>query len=186
MKAKRRALFLDRDGVINIDHGYVYRQDQFEFVNGIFDLCRKAVALDYLVFVVTNQAGIGRGYFTEKQFHELTAWMCQAFLVQGIKIERVYFCPFHPEHGVGDYKRESSFRKPGPGMLLEAARDYGLDLASSVLVGDKETDIAAGLAAGVGRNVLYCPSGNGQTTSNALVMGNLPDIGNWLAREIRQ
>ena len=186
MKAQRRALFLDRDGVINIDHGYVYRQDQFEFVNGIFDLCRKAVALDYLVFVVTNQAGIGRGYFTENEFHELTEWMCRVFLAQEVKIERVYFCPFHPEHGVGDYKRESDFRKPGPGMILEAAREYGLDLASSVLVGDKETDMAAGFAAGVGRNILYCPLGHAKIRSSALVMDDLLEIGNYLVRETRR
>jgi D-glycero-D-manno-heptose 1,7-bisphosphate phosphatase len=181
MEAKRRALFLDRDGVINIDHGYVYRQDQFEFVDGIFELARAAVALDYLVFVVTNQAGIGRGYFTEQQFHELTLWMCRVFLDRGVKIERVYFCPFHPEHGVGDYKRESSFRKPGPGMILQAARDFDLDLAGSVLVGDNETDIAAGLAAGVGRNILYGPRGHGQLISQAIVMDSLPEIANWLA-----
>ena len=181
MKARPRALFLDRDGVINIDHGYVYRPDQFEFVDGVFELCRKAVSLDYLVFVVTNQAGIGRGYFTEKQFHELTDWMCQAFLAQGVKIERVYFCPYHPEHGVGTYKRESACRKPGPVMILQAARDYGLDLAASVLVGDKETDIAAGLAAGVGCNVLYCPGGNAQIPSNAFLTDSLPEIVNRLA-----
>jgi len=183
MTAKRRALFLDRDGVINIDHGYVYQQDQFEFVGGIFDLCRKAVALDYLVIVVTNQAGIGRGYYTEQQFHEITAWMCGEFLAQGAKIERVYFCPFHPEHGVGKYKRESGFRKPGPGMILDAARDYGLDLASSVLVGDKESDIAAGLAAGVGRNILYCPRGPSQISAGALIIDDLRDAEKFLAAE---
>ena len=109
--------------------------------------------------------------------------MCRAFLDRGIKIERVYFCPFHPEHGVGGYKRESALRKPGPGMILAAARDYALDLASSVLVGDKETDIAAGFAAGVGRNVLYCPQGNPHTTANALVVSDLVAIRDFLVQE---
>ena len=186
MKAQRRALFLDRDGVINIDHGYVYRREQFEFVDGVFELCRKAVELKYLVFVVTNQAGIGRGHFTEKQFHELTDWMCQEFLARGAKIERVYFCPFHPEHGVGDYKQESIFRNPGPGMILEAARDYALDLAGSVLVGDQETDIAAGLAAGVGCNVLYGPRGNVRIPANAFVIDSLLEIVNCLAGGYRK
>lgn len=157
MTNKRYALFLDRDGVINVDHGYVHHPDHFEFVEGIFELCRKAIENKYLLIVVTNQAGIGRGYYTEKEFHELTDWMCQEFLTEGIKIERVYFCPFHPEHGIGVYKQESVFRKPGPGMLLEAAKEYDIDLSVSLLVGDKETDIQAGLAAGVGCNILYCP-----------------------------
>ena len=155
---KRRALFLDRDGVINIDHGYVYLQEQFEFVTGIFELCRKAVESGYLIFVVTNQAGIGRGYYTEQQFHECTDWMCNQFLIQGIKIEHVYFCPSHPEYGLNDYKYESFFRKPQPGMILQAADEYNLDLSVSVLVGDKESDIQAGMSAGVGSNILYDPS----------------------------
>ena len=181
MTNKRRALFLDRDGVINVDHGYVYRQEQFEFIDGIFDLCRKAAELNYLVFVTTNQAGIGRGYYTEQQFHELTDWMCQEFLAQGVRIEKVYFCPFHPEHGLGEYKRESIFRKPGPGMILEAAREYALDLAASVLVGDKKTDIEAGITAGVGCNVLYRPDGNGQiTSSRTIVTDSLWDARNCL------
>lgn len=186
MAIKRRALFIDRDGVINIDHGYVYRREQFEFVEGIFDLCRKAIELNYLIFVVTNQAGIGRGHYTEQQFHELTDWMCSEFLAQGIKIEQVYFCPFHPEHGIGSYKKESIFRKPGPGMILEAARDHKLDLALSVLVGDKISDIEAGIAAGVGRNILYRPDGNERIAPMLAVnIDNLCDVRSYLT-EITQ
>jgi D-glycero-D-manno-heptose 1,7-bisphosphate phosphatase len=186
MAIKRRALFIDRDGVINIDHGYVHQREQFEFVEGIFDLCRKATELNYLIFVVTNQAGIGRGHYTEQEFHELTNWMCQEFLARGIKIEQVYFCPFHPEYGVGNYKQESIFRKPGPGMILKAAREYELDLALSVLVGDKISDVEAGLAAGVGCNILYRPDRNEKiTTAVAVSINCLRDARSYLS-EITQ
>jgi len=155
MNTKRRALFLDRDGVINIDHAYVFKQEEFEFIDGIFDFCRAAKNLGYLIIVITNQAGIGRGYYTERDFLVLTDWMIKVFLEKDVIIDKVYFCPYHEKHGVGDYKRESDLRKPGPGMVLKAAKDYDIDLASSVLIGDKETDIQAGLAAGVGHNILY-------------------------------
>lgn len=153
--APRPALFLDRDGVINVDHAYVHKPDNFEFVDGVFELCRHAKRLGYLIFVVTNQAGIGRGYYSEQDFHALTEWMCRRFDAEGAPIDKVYFCPFHPEHGIGKYKLDSPFRKPGPGMILQAAGEFGVDLARSVLVGDNESDIRAGLAAGVGCTVLY-------------------------------
>jgi D-glycero-D-manno-heptose 1,7-bisphosphate phosphatase len=156
----RRALFLDRDGVINVDRGYVYRPDEFEFVDGIFDLCLKASQLGYLIVVVTNQAGIGRGYYTEENFVEISDWMCAEFRARGVSIAKVYHCPFHPEHGVGMYRRNSADRKPGPGMILRAAHDLSVDLSRSILVGDRETDIEAGVAAGVGCNLLYRPAGN--------------------------
>lgn len=146
----RPALFLDRDGVINVDHGYVHRPENFEFMPGIFKLVRAANERGYLVVVVTNQAGIGRGYYSEAQFLLLTDWMKERFKAEGARIDAVYFCPFHPEHGVGEYRRESECRKPGPGMLLQAKKDLNVDLIKSILVGDKPSDIAAGKAAGVG------------------------------------
>jgi D-glycero-D-manno-heptose 1,7-bisphosphate phosphatase len=153
------ALFLDRDGVINIDYGYVHRPADFNFIDGIFDLCRTAKARGYLLIVVTNQAGIGRGYYTEQQFHTLTDWMRAQFAEQDAVLDAVYFCPTHLEHGKGTYKLDSQFRKPGPGMILQAAQEHDVDLTNSVLVGDKESDIEAGLAAGVGCNILFSPAG---------------------------
>jgi len=153
----RPALFLDRDGVINIDHTYVSKKEDFEFVDGIFELCRSAKQLGFLIFVVTNQAGIGRGYYTEKDFLDLTDWMMGVFNNEGAAIDKVYFCPTHPEHGIGKFKVDSYYRKPGPGMILLAAEEFDVDLGHSVLVGDKESDIAAGLAANVRVNLLYCP-----------------------------
>ena len=154
---RRPALFLDRDGVINVDRGYVYRQDQFEFIDGIFELCCCAKELGYLIIVITNQAGIGRGLYSARDFEELTDWMCGIFKRRGAAIDRVYFCPFHPVHGIGSYKIDSPFRKPRPGMILQAAEEFNIDLERSVLVGDKASDIDAGIAAGVTRNLLYVP-----------------------------
>lgn len=150
-----RALFLDRDGVININHGYVHSKEHFEFIDGIFELTRDAHEQGYKVVVITNQAGIGRGYYSIQQFHDLTGWMCEQFLLHGIEIAKVYFSPYHPTEGLGVYKKDHITRKPNPGMILQAQKEYGLDLKGSVLVGDKASDIQAGLAAGVGCNILF-------------------------------
>jgi D-glycero-D-manno-heptose 1,7-bisphosphate phosphatase len=182
------ALFLDRDGVINIDHGYVSSKENFEFVDGIFGLCQTARRLGYLIFVVTNQAGIGRGYYTEQDFIKLTEWMCGVFSDKGVVIDSVYFCPSHPEHGVGEYKIDSPYRKPGPGMIFQAAEEFGVDLASSVLVGDKETDIQAGIAAGVGCNLLYSAlcSGVSIKTAASAVISSLSEAELYLSGKSRR
>lgn len=182
MNNKQRALFLDRDGVINIDHEYVSKKEDFEFIEGIFELCQYAMQHNYLIFVVTNQAGIGRGYFTEQKFHELTQWMCGEFAKENINIKRVYFCPYHEEHGIGKYKKASIFRKPGPGMILQAAKEFNIDLANSVLVGDKETDMQAGVAAGIGCNLLYKekPPINFNETVATDFIGNLLNVEKFL------
>ena len=154
------ALLLDRDGVINVDHGYVHRSEQFEFLPGIFELCRRARARGHRVVVVTNQAGIARGYYSEAEFHALTVWMKDLFADEGAPLDAVYFCPTHPTEGLGAYRTESVFRKPGPGMILQARDELGLDLAASTLLGDKLSDIQAGQAAGVGRLLLLQHPGN--------------------------
>jgi D-glycero-D-manno-heptose 1,7-bisphosphate phosphatase len=150
----RPALFLDRDGIINVDHGYVHRRDEFEFVTGIFDLTRYAARIGWPVVVVTNQSGIGRGYFDEAAFQGLTGWMCARFAAEGGPIAAVYHCPYHPEAGIGDYRRDHPWRKPRPGMILQAAADLGLDLPGSLLIGDKPADMAAAAAAGIRLRVL--------------------------------
>lgn len=155
---KRRALFLDRDGVINREIGYLSRVDQVQFLPGVFDLCRKAKELGYLLVIITNQAGIARGRYSENDFLVLMDWMTARFSENGAPIDKVYYCPYHPEFGVGSYKRDSSDRKPGPGMLLQAAVDLNLDLDQCILVGDRSTDIRAGASAGVG--LLFLLRGN--------------------------
>lgn len=181
---RRPALFLDRDGVINVDRAYVHRPEDFEFIDGIFDLCRRAKQQDYLIFVVTNQAGIARGFYTEDDFLNLTQWMCEAFATAGAAIDRVYFCPFHAEHGIGKYKLDSPFRKPAPGMILQAAQEFNVDLERSVLVGDMETDIQAGVAAGVGCNLLYRMHAGLPATPSAATreVGSLADVSPYLTR----
>lgn len=150
----RPALFLDRDGVINVEKRYVHLIKDFEFVDGIFELCRSAIKWGMRIVVVTNQAGIGRGFYTEAQFQALTDWMMTRFEEEGAPISAVYFCPFHPEHGVGLYRKESYDRKPNPGMILRARDEVGIDLSRSILIGDKESDIKAAKAAGVGLTML--------------------------------
>jgi len=150
---RSRALFLDRDGVINVDAGYVHRISDFIFIEGIFELTRSAIAKGYLVFVVTNQAGIGRGYYSEAEFQILTKWMLGRFKSEGVEIKKVFFSPYHPVYGVGHYKKDDISRKPRPGMLLAAKSEFDLDLSKSVLVGDKASDIKAGISAGVGTNL---------------------------------
>jgi D-glycero-D-manno-heptose 1,7-bisphosphate phosphatase len=149
------ALFLDRDGVINVNHGYVHTVEKFEFIDGIFNLVRTAHANNLKVVVITNQAGIGRGFYSEYQFHELTSWMCKEFMNAGAPIDKVYFSPFHPTEGLGKYKKDDFSRKPNPGMILQAQQELGLDLENSILIGDKGSDIQAGIAAGLGLNILF-------------------------------
>lgn len=150
-----RALFLDRDGVINVNFGYVHRPENFIFIDGIFELANAAHNLNYKIFVITNQSGIARGYYSEQQFHQLSSWMCGQFLARGVPISKVFFSPYHPTEGRGAYRLDHISRKPHPGMLLEAQKEFNLDLLNSVLVGDKESDIRAGIAAGVGCNILF-------------------------------
>jgi len=170
----RPALFLDRDGVINVDHGYVYRQDDFEFVDGIFELVAQAHRLGYLVIIVTNQAGIGRGYYGEADFYALMGWVRDQFVQQGGKIDAVYFCPEHPEYGIEKYRRDTEFRKPGPGMFLQAKREWNIDMKCSIMVGDKPSDMEAAYAAGVG--TLFFLTEDTPAICNAIAISHLSTV----------
>jgi D-glycero-D-manno-heptose 1,7-bisphosphate phosphatase len=151
---QRSALFLDRDGVINVDRGYVHRPDQFEFIAGIFELARFAVNdLGWNLVVVTNQSGIGRGLFSETVYDHLTRWMCDRFADENAPITKVYHCPYHPEFGLGAYRSDHRWRKPKPGMILQAAADLDLDLLRSAIIGDSTDDVVAGAAAGIGLRI---------------------------------
>ncbi|NTY36316.1 D-glycero-beta-D-manno-heptose 1,7-bisphosphate 7-phosphatase [Burkholderia diffusa] len=179
---KRKALFLDRDGVINVDYGYVHRPQDCMFVDGIFDLVRLANATGHQVVVVTNQAGIGRGYFSESQFVAFMDWMRRRFEERGARIDRVYFCPHHPVAGMGRYRQACACRKPQPGMLNDARRDLDLDMSASILVGDKRSDLDAGARAGVGRRFLLAGDrpGHAEAESDVDVVARLSDIGSAL------
>lgn len=140
-----KALFLDRDGTINEEKNYVYKIGDFIFRDGIFELAKRYYDAGYAIFVVTNQSGIARGYYSEADFEKLTNWMESEFIKHGIRITRVYHCPHHP-----DITGECQCRKPNPGMFRQAVAEYNIDLARSVLIGDKETDVLAGRNAGIG------------------------------------
>jgi D-glycero-D-manno-heptose 1,7-bisphosphate phosphatase len=151
---KPKAAFLDRDGVINVDHGYVSSPEQFEFIDGVFDACRHLQQQGYLLIVVTNQSGIGRGYYNEQQFHQLTDWMKAQFASHGVTLTDVFFCPHHPVNAIVPYQTDCNCRKPAPGMLLQAIQKYQIDPKLSLMLGDKKADMQAAQAAGVGRKVL--------------------------------
>ncbi|GFD77470.1 D,D-heptose 1,7-bisphosphate phosphatase [Tenacibaculum sp. KUL118] len=146
---KQRALFLDRDGVINADHGYVGTYNDFHFIEGIFDVVLFFQSMGYLPIVVTNQSGIARGFYTETDFDVLMDQVKKDFSANGIHSLPVYYCPHHPEAKIPQYAMTCVCRKPAPGMLLNAAQDWHIDLASSVLIGDSWRDIQAADAAGI-------------------------------------
>lgn len=160
------ALFLDRDGVINIEKNYLYRIEDFEFIDGVFESCKYFQNLGYKIIVVTNQAGIARGYYSVDDFEKLTEWMLGKFLEQGISITEVYYCPHHPNFSV-----ECACRKPKAGMLLEAAKNHDINLTSSIMVGDKKSDMMAAKSAGISNRILV-RSGH-QITKNDEVTSSL-------------
>ncbi|WP_028024321.1 D-glycero-beta-D-manno-heptose 1,7-bisphosphate 7-phosphatase [Enterovibrio calviensis] len=148
------AVFIDRDGVINVDHGYISKVDDFEYIEGVFDACRAFKDMGYLLVLVTNQSGIARGYYSEDDFLSLTEWMDWNFADKGVEFDGIYYCPHHPEHGDEKYKIDCECRKPKPGMFL-SARDYlGIDMSQSVMIGDKADDMRAAGDAGVNTKIL--------------------------------
>ncbi len=150
----KRAIFIDRDGVLNVDNGYVSVVDDFEFIDGVIEALQKLKEKDYLIVLITNQSGIARGYFTEEQFHTLTEWMDWSLADRGVDLDGIYYCPHHAEHGIGKYKVDCDCRKPKAGMINEAVQELGIDISQSILVGDKISDIQAGIAAGIRCNYL--------------------------------
>ena len=149
-----RAVFLDRDGVINVDHGYTHRIEDFQFVAGSAEAMARLQAAGWRLVVVTNQSGIARGLFSSEDYERFTAHLRTQLQARGVRLDAVFHCPHLPDAAVATYRQACDCRKPGPGMLLRAARELTLDLAGSVIVGDRLSDVQAGRAAGVGRCVL--------------------------------
>ncbi|WP_299128100.1 D-glycero-beta-D-manno-heptose 1,7-bisphosphate 7-phosphatase [uncultured Vibrio sp.] len=148
------AVFLDRDGVINVDHGYVHDEHDFEYIDGVFEAAKAFKDMGYLLVLVTNQSGIARGMFSEDRFLSLTQWMDWNFVDNGVELDGIYYCPHHAEHGIGNYKQDCECRKPKPGMFISARDFLKIDMANSVMIGDKAEDMMAAEAAGVGTKVL--------------------------------
>jgi D-glycero-D-manno-heptose 1,7-bisphosphate phosphatase len=140
MPEKKKALFLDRDGIINEDSEYPHRPEHIVFNPYIFEFCRAALAKEYVIVVVTNQAGVAKGKFTENDVRALHRWMGERFAEKGIPIAGFYYCPFHKDGTVEAYRQDSDCRKPRPGMFVAAAHDLDIDLSRSVMIGDKQSD----------------------------------------------
>ena len=145
----RKALFLDRDGVINVDHGHVGTRDRFEWMPGALDAIRHATATGWHVFVVTNQSGVARGYYDTAAIRDLLAWIADEARRHGGTIDDARFCPFHPEAIVPGFRARSDWRKPGPGMIRDLMRAWELDPTRCIMVGDQHTDLQAATAAGI-------------------------------------
>ncbi|VBB09302.1 histidinol-phosphate phosphatase [Lucifera butyrica] len=143
------AVFFDRDGVLNQDIGYLYRPEDFVWTDGAREAIRLCNERGYYVFVVTNQSGVARGYYEERDVIALHNWMQGELAADGAHIDAFYHCPHHPEGKVPQYKAACTCRKPAPGLILQAARDWPVDLAHSFIIGDNPGDVEAGRAAGI-------------------------------------
>jgi D,D-heptose 1,7-bisphosphate phosphatase len=146
---RRRALFLDRDGVINVDHGYVGTRDRFEWMPGACEAIRAATDAGWHVFVITNQSGVARGLYDEAAVMALHDWMMDEVRRAGGTIDDIRYCPFHPDGVVPAYRKVSDWRKPSPGMLLDLMRAWELECDRCLLIGDQDSDMAAAEAAGI-------------------------------------
>ena len=163
-----KTVFLDRDGVINKEVGYLHKIQDFEFIDGVFEACLYFQSLNYQIIVVTNQSGIGRGYYDEDAFHVINNWMLEQFKKQGVNILDVFFCPHTPE-------ANCDCRKPKPGMLNQANEKHNIDMEKSWMIGDKEADVAAANSAGI-KNTILVKSGHtiDEENSNArFILGSI-------------
>ena len=145
---KQPAVFFDRDGVLNIDHGYTYRQEDFEWMPGAIETIKRFNDRGFLVFVVTNQSGVARGYYKEADVNKLHQYMQQELAQHAAHIDAFYYCPHHP-YGQGKYRKVCDCRKPRPGMILKALSEWPVDQKRTVVIGDKPSDIEAATAAGL-------------------------------------
>ncbi len=166
---KKKIIFLDRDGVINIDHGYVGEIEKFEFIDGVFEACRYFNSIGYEIIAVTNQSGIGRSYYTQSDFEKLTTYMLQKFEENGVKILKVYFCPHSPE-------TNCNCRKPNIGMIEEACRDFEIDLTKSWLIGDKTSDIETAINANIKNHILISKEKNKTSKASSIANSLLDTI----------
>ena len=180
----KRAVFLDRDGVINVDHGYVSSWDQFEFLPGVPAALWQLQSAGYVLVVVSNQSGIGRGLYSEADLAELNRRVYLYLLDEcGVEIAQFYHCPHHPTEALLKWRQPCHCRKPAPGMIEQACAELSIDPSSSLMVGDKVSDMEAGQAAGVGRLFKVVPAataqplaGNGDGKEGVVLVDGLPDV----------
>lgn len=151
-KTANKALFLDRDGVINVNHGYVFRPDDIDFIDGIFELALKARDAGYIIVIVTNQSGIARNYYSAKDFRKLSTWLENQFWLKGIKIQQTLHCPHHPK-----FSHNCTCRKPKVGMITKATRRFNIDLKKSIMIGDSLSDMRCAQNAKIDTRVYLNP-----------------------------
>ena len=163
-----KTIFLDRDGVINKEIGYLYKIEDFQFINGVFEACQYFNQLGYQIIIVTNQSGISRGYYSESDFQIITRWMLSEFKINYINILDIFYCPHMPES-------ECNCRKPRPGMLIEAQNKYNINMEESWMIGDSERDIIAANSAGI-KNTILVKSGHEVNIANSGAMFFLDSI----------
>ena len=143
----KKTIFLDRDGVINKEVGYLYKIKEFEFIDGIFEACLSLINLNYQIIIISNQSGISRGYYTEDDYQKITKWMISQFKKKGVLIIDTYHCPHSPNS-------DCNCRKPKPGMFLNSNKKHSISFKNSWMIGDKETDIIAANKAGINKTIL--------------------------------
>ncbi len=174
---KNKAVFLDRDGVINEDYGYVYKIEDFHIYNEVFPALKLLKDAGYKLLIITNQSGIGRGYYTEEDFKRITEYMLGILKKEGIEIDDIYYCPHHPEGVIPEYTMKCNCRKPETGMIEEGIKKFNIDVKKSFLIGDKETDIEAGRK--VGLKTILVKTGRGKdyinTTKADYIADNILD-----------
>ncbi|MBE0598091.1 MAG: D-glycero-beta-D-manno-heptose 1,7-bisphosphate 7-phosphatase [Desulfuromonadales bacterium] len=175
-RSERPAVFLDRDGTINVEKDYLHRVEDFEFISGVPEAIRRLNEAGFLVIVTTNQSGVARGYYPLAAVEALHRHLQAELAPYGASIDAFYICPHHPQAGVGEYRIECDCRKGRPGMLLQAATEHGIDLASSWMVGDKAADVEAGVAAGC--RPLLVLTGYGRQESEGLPETAAPRLPN--------
>jgi D-glycero-D-manno-heptose 1,7-bisphosphate phosphatase len=166
-----KTIFLDRDGVINKEINYLYKIDDFEFIDGVFEACQHLINLDYKIIIITNQSGIARGFFTENDFEIITKWMISQFNKNGIDILDIFHCSHLPDSNC-------KCRKPMPGMLIDAKSKHNIDMQNSWLIGDKENDITAARSSGI-NNTILVKSGHkiNERDSNAkFILGSIYEL----------
>lgn len=175
-KERKRAVFLDRDGTINEEREYLHRPEEFRFIPGVPEAIRLLKDAGFLVVVVTNQSGVGRGYYDEAAVERLHRHMDNELAAAGTSVDAYYYCPHHPKEGNAPYRVDCTCRKPFPGMLEQAARDLGIDLSASWMVGDKLADVEAGLGAGCVPLLVLTGYGKSERTSLPPGIAVYPDL----------
>lgn len=172
----KKAAFLDRDGVINIDRGYVYKWSDFEFAPGAIEAMKTINQLGFEIIVVTNQSGIARGFYSEDDFLKLSDSMLNFLASEGVQVAGIYYCPHHVEGSIKKFAIACSCRKPMPGMLMKATDDHNINLSESILVGDKISDISAARNAGVGKAFMVAPDDIVSSLDDIHVDAVFPDL----------